>query len=554
LELAQHELAEGLKQEAAERQRLLALRKRLKRRWHRRWAGEKARLQNQEQAVAGRHAALNRQVEDLKRERAELAAERQCVTAETELVRRRQREAWNELSQAKRDWQAQVLRDREQLEQTAANLGRLRAELVRAERDLDAKRSLAEHKCQLLAKEADGLECRVGNLRRKLFDQEQEGRRLEAVLAELRAKSVTAMPGQTVPTAAPAAYLPISRTAAVVPFTVPTSTDGGQRSALAALAESLTDSRAHLFEQCLRLLRAWQHWHKEHEAATVELAVAGARLAEREENLTQRECALAPVEADLRRLHAEVLQAQHRCEAWQARLRMSETALRTERETQLAKVRNREAHADRQTALVTELRQHWAARRRQEWETLRAERTRCQETSRRAAEVCEEYFRRNQHVEREARALAVKALSMEEYRLHFIATAENAAATERRLVRLRQRWDKRFAAAERKLSRDGAALTAALIRMEKQSAALRRLNDDLAGREEAFDRTRAAWEEDQMQAEIARSKLEADLGTLRLHRAVLERQISEVRAEVERLVQVLLQESPPPAPAIPRAA
>ncbi len=286
----------------------------------------------------------------------------------------------------------------------------------------------------------------------------------------------------------------------------------------------------------------------------MELAVAGAKLTEREQNLIQRERALEPLESDLRRLHAEIVQMQHRCEGWQARLHVSEAALRAERETLLARVRSREAHADRQTALISELRQHWAERRRLELETLHTERGRCLEMQRRAAELCEEYFQRNQDVEREARALAVKALSLDEYRLHFIATADNAATTERRLVRLRRRWDKRFAAAERKLARDGAALSAAMIRIEKQATALRQLNDDLTGREQAFARNFSAWEEDQLQAEIAQAKLEADLRSHRLHRELLERQVGEERAEIERLAQVLLQESPPPAPAIMRAA
>jgi regulator of replication initiation timing len=553
-ELAQTDVAQALKQEAAERQRLMDLRKRLKKRWHRQWAGEKARLQNQEQALAARHAALNRQVEDLKRKRAALTEERLRLNGETELGRRHVRDAWNELRQATRDWHAKVLQDRKELDQSGDHLNRLRSDLAHVEKELVAKQRRAEQNCEQLAQEADGLERRVGHLRRKLLDQEQEGRRLEAVLAELRTRTGTASPGLLVPIAAPVAGLPGSRTAQVVPFAVPAVPDQGRRGVLADFAEKLSDSRLHLFEQCLRLLHAWQLWHQDHEAATVELAIAGARLTEREENLTQRERALEPLESDLRRLHAEIVQVQHRCEGWQARLHVSEAALRAERETLLARVRSRETHADQQTALVAELRRHWTERRRLELETLRAERGRCLEMQRRAAELCEDYFHRNQDVEREARALAVKALSLDEYRLHFIATAENAALTERRLVRLRRRWDKRFAAAERKLARDGAALSSAVIRIEKQATALRRLNDDLTGREETFARNLSAWEEDQLQAEITNAKMDADLRSHRLHREVLERQVSEERAEIERLAHVLLHESLPPAPAIMRAA
>jgi hypothetical protein len=48
--------------------------------------------------------------------------------------------------------------------------------------------------------------------------------------------------------------------------------------------------------------------------------------------------------------------------------------------------------------------------------------------------------------------------------------------------------------------------------------------------------------------------MEADLRSQQLHRELLERQVGEERAEIERLAQALLQESPPAAPAIMRAA
>jgi hypothetical protein len=553
-EHTQSELNQAIQQENAERQRLLALRRRMKQRWHRQWAGEKLRLQNQEQALADRNAAVNLQFAEIKRERAALVEERMCLNGESELARRKTREAWSELLQAKRDWQPLVRKDREELTEISANLNRIRADLARAECDFDAKKRATEQSREQLAKEADGLERRISHLRRKLLDQEQEGRRLEAVLSELRARTGLTPSSQTATLAFPAAVHAPNRVNVLVPFAVPALVDQGRRAALEVIATNLSDARLHLVEQCLRLLSAWHLWHQDHEAATVELAAAGAKLTEREESVAQRERALVPLESDLRRVHAEIVQSRQRYESWQARLQMSEAALRAERETLLANVRGRETHADRQTAMIAELRQHWAQQRRAELETLRAERERCLEAQRRAAELCADYTRRNQDLEREARAMSVKSLSLEEYRLHFIATAENASATERRLVRLRQRWDKRFDAAERKLARDSAALSAAMIRLEKQVTSIRQLNEDVAGREEALERNRAAWEEDQAQAEISRSKLESELMSLRLHREVLQRQVGEERAEIERIMQVLLEEAPPSAPSILRAA
>jgi chromosome segregation ATPase len=550
----QSELAQAVHGAKSERKHLQELRQRLKKRWHRQWAGERSRLQKEEQALAERQAELDRQAEDLQRERATLAEQRLCFTGEVEVSRRDLRDARQELRDAQRAWKEHCRHDQAALDQTAANLGRLRADLVKAQREMAIRRADAEQTCARLAQEADGLELRVGNLRRKLLEQEQECRRFHQVIAELKSQAPSETPNQPTPESNPTPKGPRGQPGLPIALPIRTNHDRERSSALEGFAAKLRDGRGHLLEQCARLLQAWELWLHDHEAVTTELNCAGEKLAEREEDIARREQELVLLEDDLHRRRTEAAQLHQQSESWQVRLRAAEADWRADREVLLAKVRHREIHIERQTALIASLRERWAARRRKELEDLRAERARCHELQSRYVELCEESLLRNQTLERQARELAVRALSIEEYRLHIVSTSTNVASAERRVVRLRRRWDKRFAAAERKLARDGHALAAAMDGLDDQLLELRQLRDDLSAHEQALDQDLAAWEHEQTAAEVARSRMEAELESHRLHRAALERLIGQERTEIERVTHTMLLENHTEDPAIMRAA
>jgi hypothetical protein len=87
-----------------------------------------------------------------------------------------------------------------------------------------------------------------------------------------------------------------------------------------------------------------------------------------------------------------------------------------------------------------------------------------------------------------------------------------------------------------------------------QLAELRQLRDDLSALEQALDRDLTAWEHEQTTAEIARSRMETDLESHRLHRAALELLVVQERAEIERVTHALLLEGNATASAVMRAA
>src|SRR5262249_9771680 len=131
-----------------------------------------------------------------------------------------------------------------------------------------------------LKKEADGLEARITNQRRKIQEQEQEVARLNAGLEELQARA--AQPERVVSVELPPlpAPDPTPQQAAILQET---EAAWWERIAeLDSLAGDLADQRLHLTEQWHRLAQAQERWQQERETLTVELDDLARRLEERE--------------------------------------------------------------------------------------------------------------------------------------------------------------------------------------------------------------------------------------------------------------------------------
>jgi hypothetical protein len=169
-----------------ERRRLVELRKRLKRRWHRHWDSEKAAVAAREQEVAAAREKLRRDAEALQGERAALVQAQLRFNGEVELGRRQLREEWQELGLAQQQWEATL--NQEQARRTAEQreLHRRASAVQSAERALAERQRKVEQRVAQLTAEAQGLEVRVRNQRLRLVEQEQERMRAEANLRLLR--------------------------------------------------------------------------------------------------------------------------------------------------------------------------------------------------------------------------------------------------------------------------------------------------------------------------------------------------------------------------------
>src|SRR5207302_527716 len=83
-----------------------------------------------------------------------------------------------------------------------------------------------------------------------------------------------------------------------------------------------------------------------------------------------------------------------------------------------------------------DLRQHWAKRRRQEIDLLRADRASCEKLRQEHATLRQECWKQGLALQQQQRDLTEKTLALEEYRQQFILRSQNPAAVEAKLERM----------------------------------------------------------------------------------------------------------------------
>src|SRR5262249_21476632 len=185
LETAHQEAADAQQQAQAERQRLVSLRVRLKRRWHRHWAAERAATRQREPALVRSQRNLESEADRAQRERAQLEQAFAQFQAETELGRRQLQVAWDALRAEQRQWCKERDERNAALDRRTTRCAQREKAALEIERGLAARQQQWERVRLAREKETDGLENRIRNQRRKLLDQEQEAARLEAVIRAL---------------------------------------------------------------------------------------------------------------------------------------------------------------------------------------------------------------------------------------------------------------------------------------------------------------------------------------------------------------------------------
>jgi pSer/pThr/pTyr-binding forkhead associated (FHA) protein len=541
LEQSRHEVATEHQQNQAERQRLLALRRRLKQRWHRQWAGERTAMQRREADLAARQRTLEKERERLQQDKAAAMQSQMRANGEIEVSRRQLQEEWERLN-----------KERGELEEVASVLEQRKAVVEEAEQKLaEEQRHWQEVRLQR-TQEVEGLESRVRNQRRKILDQEQAAVRLEALMRGV--KEIPALSSESPIPSEPAA-------ASTVPPTVASPDELGQREwrlrtaeadlqsrtvALEALAGELTDQRLQLAEEFTWLAQVEQRWRQDRDALAAELEALGARLLERERTLQSGEQALEAAQRTLRQRSEEVARTQRNLEAWKGRLAAGAAAWQGERERLLVELRAREEAVEQRLASLEQLRQRWDERRGRQVDRLRSRRAACEEVRRECAALRDEWSRREAALVQEQRGLAERALALEQYRQECIGKASNPAAAEKRLENLRRHWAALSATAQRALSGERQRLDRDTGRLEERLRQLHEQEQEIAVAEAELSRRQAAWEQQQAIAEADQGKLRQELHSFRNQRHLYEQQLQELRDEVERLARLLLEDNNSP--------
>jgi len=531
----QKEVLQAKDEALGERKRLVELRQRLKRRWHRHWMAERRALHERDNALAAQARQLAKDREGLRQDRAEAMQERLRANGERELGKRQLQDEWQKLRQEQQAWNAHRRREQAELKQRAQALACGEAAIALAERDLAYDRHQWQGLRLLLEREADGLDVRAVNQRRKIVEQQDKINQLDAVLGG----ASPSVPAEETPTkqnfqmAAAENDLP------------------ERLHALERLAGDLADQRLQLVEQWERLVHTQDRWQRDRDTAATELEALAARLPEREQSLLVDEQRLEATSADLQRRQRALIHQRHRLEAWQVRVRAREVAWEAERDRLLACLRGRESATARLQATMVELRRRWGKRRKVELEQLRGERAANDKLRLEWMALREEYWRRAATLEEQQRALAEKELALECHRQEYLTGSKDAVAAERGMERLRRRWARQNAAVVRVTTEGLRKVQTEAAQLAAQFASLQKQNDAITEREANLAEQQTALEQREALAHAQEIRMREEVQRLQAQRDRQEQHNGELQEEVERVALLLLAE---PNEILPRQA
>lgn len=537
VEAERREIADGKKQMAEDRRRMRSLLKKMRQRFHRQWSAER-------ESIARREGEVSRQLEDMEQERGRMKIEgeqivqaRLRLNADVELARRQLKEEWTNLRQEELQHDESQAQQIAEVELLRKEIDQRESALTEVEQELNEQRQDWQEVRQELEREAEGLDMRARNQRRKIGDLQEELARLQAAVGT---GAVPAPPPGETPLALPA------------PPPVPVVTaepvdDGtqGRVQQLERIAGELADQRSHLAEQWERLLLVQQRWQEHYQSLVRELEAAGRHLAEREHGIVSRERSQEAEAERLRQQQQNSLHLQRQLEAWQARMTARETAWAGERDRLVTDLQSRRQLAERRLAEVRQLHERWTKRRRRELAWLTAERATCEKLRQECAGLRSDYIRASADLQDEHRTLTERSLALEQHQQEVMGQSANPASAERRLHRIRIRWathlvesQKVIQAERHRVESDAADLQERLARFHKQLA-------QLTQREEDMGEKLRKWEEDRLRVGNELATLRQQLEVTQAHRDRYEKQVTELRDEVERIARLLIDEAQP---------
>ncbi len=502
-----------------ERERLNRVLQRLRQRWQRHRTLERQR------SAAEQEALVQRQAELRCREQA-LAEEILHFNTERVLVTRQLQDGQAILHAARQRWRRRRARERAalRLRLQEVSLAEQRLQQVRAV--VLQEKQAWEAEQRRLHQELHGLNNRVINQHHKVQEQQQELARLAALLG----------PAPPALAAAPALD----------------TTEWQQRcERLERLAGELADQRAHLLEQWERLATVQQTWQEQRDGAATELEGLAQKLLQQEQTLGQRELRIHGSEDTYHRRQEEMAALREEVRLWRSRLQAREQELQAERRQLLDEVRRREAWAEGQLTLLTELRDSWQRQRTEQLARLETERAAVEQLHAVLARLREEYVARAGQVETGWRRLTERALALAEYRRRVLARSQDPAAL-RKIQRLRRRWLERNKAELRKARRERKALTEQLVQLDSRQGELLRRTAELSRCEAELAAKQVELQEREALFEADRSRLETTVHLAEAQRRLTEQRLSLLKDETERLAQALLDDEDPPS--VPLAA
>jgi chromosome segregation ATPase len=274
--------------------------------------------------------------------------------------------------------------------------------------------------------------------------------------------------------------------------------------------------------------------------AAGELEKLSQTLNDQEERLADRAHALMRREDDVRQERDDLRHLRLQLEAEQGRLQVQRSAWAGEREQLTHELSTRQEALDARLLALTEL--HDRCRDRYD-EGLK----RLVDLQDELATHLRQYLDRLQAIQQQSRdveaqrvRVAEQQLALEQTRQEWLATVEHAGTASRRMERLRRRWEGLAASAWKTIEAERQALREEREQVTQLRAAVEHDQAQQVRRQQRLT-------EDQARVEETREQLQAELTQVRLERqhwdherAVLERQVSQCRNQVENLARSLI--------------
>jgi len=540
------------RQIVAQRERLVDLRKRLKRHWQKQWSVQQTAMERREKAQAASQAQLVKASAHLEREQQKMTEARLRFNGEMELGRRQLQEEWQELGLAQQQWEVTLNAEQAECERRLRSLAEREQAVTRAERELQKEQTVWNRQRAFLAMDIDGLESRVRNQRQKLQEGTRSQRR--GTSQEIFQGSPP-IPNLSIPekesVEPPDSPPMLLGEAPELPSTHASAEIGGielsQR--VKQIAGLVADQRSHLVEQWERLLRVQDDWERERTVGLAELEEAGQRLQQREQRLDDRAEQMRRLETVLEGRVTQLQQRQEslsqlRCalEGSQARLQVQVTTWEAEREEVLSSVRAREEALATQLFRAEEHYRKRTARLKQHAQALHTERKRSEEVRKQYVAQWRAAQKRHKALLTEQQAAARQTLALENFRMVCLAQAEDTVAAEKRLERLQRHGEALYAEEEQQLERQWQALQEEMDRLDQRALFLADTEEDLTRRTEALATQITVLENQQAAVTEAVARRQQEVEGYQVRYQLAEQQIHNLRDEVERLALMLLEE------------
>lgn len=486
---AQEALADGLRQREAlhrDRQEFARQQERAKQLRRRLWKRYQQRARDKDAELARRQSDLAAREQQLERDRERVRAFQERLNGELEIGRRTLQEDARGLALDQQRYHEAV--EAERREQAARRA------------QLDAEQRHWREEYARLKRECEGLERRVAHQR----------------------EQVTSPPREVIHLVAP------------TPLAEPLP-EWPER--LRELAGMLADQRNHLAEQWQHLLHVQEQWEEHRLAALTDLELAGERLDRRDRDLAAAEEHFRDLDARRGELDGRQARLVVERAAWEARRQETEARL-DEQQRYLQRQRDRldEAIAEQERRAQAELTMWADAYARQE------------EARRQAAELWRECDEARAELADEQRRVAAEALALERLRYEVAHQTTDAGKAEARLEKLSDRELARLDGEAREVDREREKLSRLHDELQEESQRLDRLEADLLARQERWSRQVIEWDRRRVETEAEDARGQQEARRLRARQAIDERQLRQLREEIERLARGLIDAaSDPPA-------